>query len=89
MYQLDRARKCKFTFGILAFVFLILCIVGYGNGGCELIEHGFMNEPLASIVMVVSLFCAVVCAVACITIHALEKDIAEWLRILETSAAVK
>ena len=83
MYQLDRARKGKIAFGVLALVFVVLFIFGYGTGGYEVMTYGYMNEPIATIIMVVSLFSAVICLVAFLTMTALEKDIAEWLKILE------
>lgn len=83
MYKLERARKGKIAFGVLALVFAGLFVFGYGAGGYETILYGYMNYPIASIVMVVSLFSAVICLVAFLTMNALEKDIAEWLKILE------
>ena len=84
MYKLDRARRYKVIFGVLALVFFCMFLLGYAGGGYETIMYGFMNEPLSSIIMVSSLFCAVVCLVGALVINALEKDIAEWLKILET-----
>ena len=89
MYRLERAHKCKITFGVLAVVFFLCCILGYMSGGDELIQYGFMNTPLASIIMVVSLFAAIICFTACLTVNAMEKDIAEWLEILEAKANSK
>lgn len=83
MYKLDRTRKCKFAFGILTFIFLVIAVIGYVTGGSELLRYDFINERLASISMVVSFFCMVICALATITVHALEKDIAEWLEIVD------
>lgn len=83
MYKLDRVRRCKIVFGILALVFFALFLLGYCGGGDETIMYGFMNEPLFSIIMISSLFCAVVCLVGFFAVNALEKDIAEWLGILE------
>ena len=83
MYKLDRTRKCKFAFGILALIFFVICILGYGFGGRDLLEHGWMNDPLAGIVMVAAFFCTVICTIAFFTVHALEKDIAEWLEIVD------
>lgn len=83
MYKLDRARRVKIVLGVLTLVFFALFLLGYGGGGYEIIMYGFMNEPLFSIVMVSSLFCAVVCLVGFFVVNALEKDIAEWLGILE------
>ena len=71
MYKLDRTRKCKIVFGVLSLIFFVLCFRGIWNGGYEIITDGFMNEPLPSIVMVSSLFCAVICLVCFFVINAL------------------
>ena len=83
MYKLDRVRKVKIFLGVLIFVFFALFLLGYVGGGYEIIMDGFMNEPLYSIAMVCSLFSAVVCLAGFFIVNALEKDIAEWLGILE------
>lgn len=83
MYKLDRTRKMKIIFESLTVIFLVLFVRGFAGGGYEIIKYGFMNEPLASIMMVSSLFCAVICALGFFALNALEKDIAEWLEILE------
>ncbi|MBR4030409.1 MAG: hypothetical protein IKJ06_03330 [Clostridia bacterium] len=83
MYKLDRTRRGKIVFGVLALVFFALFFIGYRGGGYEIIMYGFMNEPLSSIVMVSSLFCAVICMVCFFVVNALEKDIVEWLKILD------
>lgn len=83
MYRLDRTRKCKIVLGVFTIVFLVLSVCGYMGGGYEILEYGFMNEPLPSIIMVSSLFCAVICFVSFLGLNALEKDIAEWLKIID------
>lgn len=83
MYKLDRVRRVKIVLGVLTLVFFVLFLLGYGGGGYEIIIDGFMNEPLYSIVMVSSLFSAVVCLIGFFVVNALEKDIAEWLGIFE------
>lgn len=83
MYKLDRVRRVKIVLGVLTLVFFALFLLGYGGGGYEIIIDGFMNEPLYSIVMVSSLFSAVVCLIGFFVVNELEKDIAEWLGILE------
>lgn len=83
MYRMDRTRKCKVAFGISALIFFVMCILGYGFGGKDLLEYGWMNDPLAGIVMVAAFFCTVICTIAFFTVHALEKDIAEWLEIVD------
>ena len=83
MYKLDKTRKYKIIFGVLTLVFFVLFVRGLMRGGAEIIFDGFMNEPLPSIVMVCSLFCAIVCLICCLVVNALEKDIAEWLKIID------
>ena len=83
MYRLDRTRKCRIAFCVLATVFLVLSVCGYMGGGYEILEYGFMNEPLPSIVMVSSFFCAFICFASVLGLNALEKDIAEWLKIID------
>ena len=83
MYKLDRVHKAKIVLGVLTFVFFVLFLLGYVNGGDELITDGFINEPLYAIVMVSALFSAVVCCIGFFVVNALEKDIAEWLGILD------
>lgn len=82
MYKLDRVRKAKILLGVLILVFFVLFLLGYGSGGYEIID-GFMNEPLYSITMVCSLFSAIVCLAGFFIVNALEKDIAEWLGVLD------
>lgn len=83
MYKLDRTRKCKIIFCVLAIVFFVLSIRGFVAGGYEIIQYGFMNEPLSSIVMVSSLFCTIICLLCFFTVNALEKDITEWLKMID------
>ena len=49
----------------------------------KIIIDGFMNEPLPSIIMVSSLFSTVVCLICFFVVNALEKDISDWLKILD------
>ncbi|MBR2934489.1 MAG: hypothetical protein IKB79_02790 [Oscillospiraceae bacterium] len=42
-----------------------------------------MNEPLPSIVMVAAFLASVLSLVICLTIYALEKDVADHLRYLK------
>ena len=83
MYKLERTRIGKIIFGMLASVFGILCLWCFAAGGSDLVFYGFTNTPLASLIMVASLFAAIICLAVCLTINALEKDIAEWLKILD------
>ena len=83
MYKLERTRKYKLIFGVLAFVFFVLFIRGFMRGGAEIIIDGFMSEPLPSIVMVSSLLCSIICLLCFLVVNALEKDISEWLKIID------
>lgn len=83
MYKLERVRRVKIVSGILSFVFFVLFLLGYHGGGYEIIIDGFMNEPLPSIIMVSSLFSTVVCLICFFVVNALEKDISDWLKILD------
>ena len=83
MYKLDRTCEYKIIFGVLTFVFFVLFVRGFMSGGAEIIFDGFMNEPLPSIVMVSSLFCGIICLICFLVVNALEKDIAEWLKIID------
>ena len=76
MCTLERTCKCKVVWGILSFCFLVISIWGYYYGGDELLQYGFMNEPLQSITMVVSFFAAVISFLVFLTLHAIQKDIA-------------
>ena len=85
MYQLERTRKWKRIFCALTVLFFFLSFLGYIAGGYELVAYGFItNAPLVCVIMVISLFSAIICLAVCLTINAIEKDIAEWLEILDT-----
>lgn len=47
------------------------------------LEYGFMNEPLPSITMVASFFAAIISSFIFLTLHAIQKDIAEQLKCME------
>ncbi len=83
MYKLERTRKGKIVFGVLSLIFFVLFLRGYMGGGYEIIVDGYMNEPLSSIVMISSLFSAIICLVCFFVVNALEKDIVEWLKIID------
>ena len=59
MYAMDRTRKCRAAAVVLTLLFAACTVWGFCAGGGEVIECGFMNEPLPTIVMVVSFFAAV------------------------------
>ena len=89
MYKLDRARRVKIILGVLTFFFLVVFFIAYLAGGCDLVIYGFLNYPFECMIMVCSLLSAVACLVGFFIVHALEKDIAEWLGILEKQIANK
>ena len=72
MYKLERVRKCKIVLGILTLIFFALSFLSFGYSRANLTLPGY-----------VSLFCAIDCIVGIFVISTLEKDIAEWLGILE------
>jgi len=82
MYKMERTHKWKIVFCVLSIVFFALSVRGFMAGGYEIIQYGFMNEPLSSIVMVSSLLCAIICLLCFFTVNALEKDITEWLKMI-------
>ena len=84
MYKFDRVRKCKFVFCALTALFFVLSILGFGNGGYELIWGEVVFEEAPAIVMVVSLCFGIICLLTSLTINALEKDVAEWLKVVES-----
>ena len=71
------------TLGNCGSCFFCLSLEGLVGGGYEIVEYGFMNEPLPSIVMVAAFFAGVISLLLCLTLHALQKDIAEQLKCLE------
>lgn len=83
MYHLDRTRKVKIVLGILTAIFFVLFMIGFAGGGQELIFDGYMSDPLYAIVMVGAFFAAIICLIGIIFINALEKDVAEWLKIID------
>ena len=85
MYWFERTHRWKFVFVALTIVSVILFFLGYGGGGRDMILYGFVNNPLYCIAMVVSLFSAIFCLIASLTLNALEKDITEWIRSLEAN----
>lgn len=83
MYTLERTCKYKAVWGILSFCFLAISIWGLFYGGEEILRYGFMNEPLPSITMVASFFAAIISFFIFLTLHAIQKDIAEQLKCME------
>ena len=83
MYTLERTCKCKIVWGILAFCFLAISLWGLYYGGDELLRYGFINEPFPSITMVASFFAAIISFFIFLTLHAIQKDIAEQLKRME------
>ena len=83
MYTLERTCKYKAVWGILSFCFLTVSIWGLYRGGEEILIDGFMNEPLPSITMVASFFAAIISFFIFLTLHAIQKDIAEQLKCMK------
>ena len=74
MYKLDRTRKCKIILGVLTLLFFILPLIA---AACH------VDERTSDILSIASPLIAVVCLLGTCLAHALEKDIADWLGILE------
>ncbi len=74
MYKLERVCKCKIVLGILTLIFFILPLIA---AACHVDQRTF------DIILIASPLIAVVCLLGTCLAHALEKDIAEWLGILE------
>ncbi|QNU66533.1 hypothetical protein EHE19_017015 [Ruminiclostridium herbifermentans] len=83
MYTLEQTRKIKIIIIVFIVIFFILAVWGYLRGGHELISYGFMNEPLASIVMVASFFSSIILILVGLAINALQKDIEIELKIID------
>lgn len=83
MYTLERTKKMKVIWGCLSSGFFGLSVWCFLLGGAEPVFYGYMNEPLPSIVMVAAFFASVLSLVVCLTIHALQKDMAEELKYLK------
>jgi len=83
MYTLERTKKLKAIWGILAGLFFALSILGFMAGGAEPIFDGYMNEPLPSIAMVAAFFASILSLVICLTLHSIEKDAADHLSYLK------
>ena len=74
MYKLDRTRKCKIVFIILTLLFFILPFIAAACGA---------QQHTTRIILTVSPLLGIVClGITCLA-HSLEKDIADWLGILE------
>ena len=73
----------KAIWGCLAAGFFGLSVLSFFKGGGELLFDGFMNEPLASIVMVVSFFASILSVVIAQTLDGIEKDAADHLSYLK------
>ena len=85
MYTLERTKKWKVRWGIAAAVFFCLGVEGFVGGGHEIMKYGFMNEPFPSIVMVAAFFASALSLGVCLTIHALQKDLAEHFKSLRNN----
>lgn len=83
MYTLERTKKMKAIWGCLAVGFLGLSALSFFNGGAWLILEGSMDEPLASVVMVVSFFASILSVVIAQTLDSIEKDAKDHLSYLK------
>ena len=83
MYTMERTCKYRIVWGILSICFFAISIWGYCHGGNELLQYGFMNEPLQSIMMVASFFAAIISFLIFLTLHAIQKDIADQLKCMD------
>lgn len=83
MYTLERTKKMKAVWGCLSVAFLGLSVLSFFNGGAWLILEGSMDEPLASIVMVVSFFASILSVLIASTLNGIEKDAADHLSYLK------
>jgi len=83
MYTLERTKKMKAIWGCIAAGFFGLSALSFFRGGAWLIFDGHMDRPLASIVMVVAFFAALLSVGMCFTLHTIEKDAADHLSYLK------
>ncbi len=86
MYLLERTQKIKIVIALLSVVSFILSIVGFLGGGAEFFKHGFMNNPFFVMIMVTFFAVGIVFTILCLTVNAIQKDIAEQLKYLDTKA---
>ena len=83
MYKLDRTRKCRYAALFLAFVSAVMTLWGYAYGGDELLEYGFINQPMACIWMIASAFALVLYLFLFFLIRSIEKDMEENLKSVD------
>ena len=83
MYTLERTKKMKAIWGVLCAGFFGLSVLGFFKGGAWLLFEGHIDRPLASIVMVVAFFAAILSLVICLTLNGIEKDAADHLSYLK------
>ena len=83
MYTLERTKKMKAIWGCLAAAFFGLSVLSFFKGGGWLILEGSMDEPLPSIVMVVSFFASILSVVIAQTLDGIEKDAKDHLSYLK------
>ena len=85
MFKLERTRRIR-AVGIFVCVLLFaLSVWGWAKGGSELLEHGFLNEPFPCIVMIAAAIGGVLALLFCLGLSALEKDVTEQLKCLNSS----
>lgn len=85
MFKLERTRRIR-GIGILVCILLFaLSVWGWAKGGSELLEYGFLNEPFPCIVMIGAAIGGVLALLFCLGLSALEKDVTEHLKCLNSS----
>ena len=83
MFELDTAKKYMVRIFILSGLSLWFSGVAWFRGGYQLILYGFMNEPLASILMVMFWGLTILFFVLGLVIRAISRDIREHLKYLD------
>lgn len=83
MYHFDRTKKMVVIFYLLSAISFLLTIIGFAYGGGEMLRYGFINTPLAAILMVVSFGVFLISLLTGLGLSALTRDIAEELKLLE------
>ena len=85
MFKLERTRRIR-AVGIFVCVLLFLLSGwGWAKGGSDLLEHGFLNEPFPCIAMISAAIGGVLALLFCLGLSALEKDVTEHLKCLNSS----
>ncbi len=84
MYSLTRAKRMGVIMYIMSIVLFIMSFWGFSHGGEWLLRYGFMNDPLAAILMCVFAGLSFVFLFIGLGLKALSKDISEELKHLSS-----